>query len=508
MILRTKTVTYTLLGFCFLSACAPSGGSIEPQAMRESVDKDVAAIYQHGDVTEDLKLEDVLARALRFNLDTRVAAYDELIASGDVTLEALQTLPSITAKLQRVGRSNRGGSSSLSLLTGLESLQPSISSDQYRTTQQLNVQWNLLDAGINVGRTFSASDRALIAQERRRKIYHNVVQDAYSAFWRAAAAQAVMPKIVDLLARSETQLKKIEEEKNAGLIPLGVAHESRARLLEKRKTLLDLKQGMALAEIELKTLIDYPLEQSIKLDPAGDDLMQAKALPVIRGDMDALELAALMNRPEIHEEILNKKISARDIKLSILETIPGLDLILGFNRDSNSFLAEKSWVDGTVGLTQSITKIITAPARYNRAKNVDELADRRREALVAAIMTQVHVARARYDMLAEAHRISEETDVSTQEIFSRAANFQTVGMMSKPELLDKEMDATISRINRIFSYVGAQDAYGRMIATMGVDLWDADNAGLTVPDFARQIKKNLSREEIFASGTVDAKGGG
>ena len=76
----------------------------------------------------------------------------------------LNSLPSVTAKAQRVGRNNDGGSSSFSVLTGQETLEPSISTERYRNTQQLNVEWNLLDAGINLWRAKSTSDRMLIAQ--------------------------------------------------------------------------------------------------------------------------------------------------------------------------------------------------------------------------------------------------------------------------------------------------------------------------------------------------------
>jgi hypothetical protein len=42
---------------------------------------------------------------------------------------------------------------------------------------------------------------------------------------------------------------------------------------------------------------------------------------------------------------------------------------------------------------------------------------------------------------------------------------------------------------------------------MGVDLWDADNAGLTVPEFAKQIHKNLTREDLFLTTSTETEGG-
>lgn len=496
------------MGFSILSGCAPSTGSVTQSAVQETVTKDLAAVYQHGEVSASLKLEDVLARALRFNLDTKVAELEELISADDVTLDMLSALPSVTGKVSRVGRNNQGGSSSFSLLTGTESLQPSISTEQYRTTQQLNLEWNLLDAGISIARARSSSDRALIAQERRRKIYHNVVQDTYSAFWRVAAAQTAVPMIDGLLSESEAQLKIMNEEMAAGIVPLSQARANKTKLIDKRKQLVDLKERLFLAEVELKTLIDYPLDQPIKLDLEGHNWLSTDGLPKVKGDMLALEEAAFMNRPEVREEILNKRISTRDIKMTILETIPGISLFLGGNKDENKYLAENSWVDGTLSLTQSITKLMTLPARHQRATHVDELSDKRRQALLAAIITQVHVSKARFDFLAETYSENELTDNNNQDILASATNFEQAGMMSRPDLLNIKIDANISYINRAFAYANVQDAYGRFVTTIGVDLWDADNAGLSVPEFAQQLKKNLSNEEIFiASSGLDKAGG-
>lgn len=481
----------------FLSACSPEAGSVKPSDIQETTAKDLPKVYQHAEVTGSLKVEDVLARALRYNLDARVAEMDELITAEDLSIESLNALPSVKAKIQRVGRNNRGGSSSLSLLTGLQSLQPSISSDQYRNTQLLNVEWNLLDAGITLGRARSTADRVLIAQERRRKIYHNIVQDAYAAFWRVAVAQAALPMVDDLIQQSDEQIGVLDEQVKQGIAPLDEVQGKKATLLEKRKQLSDLKQGVLFAEIELKTLIDYPLDKSIAVDPGQKDWLAVGEVPKIKGDVTHLEQSAFMNRPELREEILNKRISVRDIKLSIIETFPGADIVLGFNRDSNSFLANKTWIDGVIGLTQSINKIITAPARYDRAKKVDELSDRRRQALVAAIMTQVRVAKARFDFLSGSYGENEAQNKNAQDILKRILNFQAAGMMSKPDVVNARIDAGISTVNRALAYAELQEAYGRFITTMGVDIWDADNASQGVPEFASQIRKNLSREDIF-----------
>ena len=392
----SKIILVCVLFPIALSACTPSAESLTEDGIRKKIEEDRASIYQHGAAPgEKLTLEDVLARALKYNLDTRVAELDALIAANDVSLERLNTLPTITANKQRVTRNNRGGSSSLSLLTGQQSLQPSISTDQHRNLYQISAEFDVLEAGINIGRARSASDRSRIAQERRRKVYHNVLQDAYSAYWRVAVAQMALPVIDTLMTETKEQRARIDDQIKQGIVILGEAQGAKAELQNRRQQLSGMRQSLLLAETELKTLIDYPLDQPLVLDLGDHNWLRGGKLPTVKETLSTLEDTAFINRPEVREEILNKNISARDIKLTFAETLPGMSALLTYNYDSNSFLADRHWLDSVFSVTQAINKVLTLPARFERAENVDKLADRRRQALAAAIITQVHVAKAR-----------------------------------------------------------------------------------------------------------------
>src|SRR5689334_5079089 len=94
--------------FVLVSGCTSSQDTVTPTAVGEMVGSDVAKLYQPDDSPDTLTFEEALARGLRYNLDTKVAAYESLAASGDVTLAKLAALPSLTAKWDFIGRSNKG----------------------------------------------------------------------------------------------------------------------------------------------------------------------------------------------------------------------------------------------------------------------------------------------------------------------------------------------------------------------------------------------------------------
>ena len=227
-----------LLGLIFTFGCAPTAAPVDNAVLLKTVTEDRTKIYKPANqIQQSIKIEEALARAIKYNLDTKVAELDALIAVDDVTLQMLNALPSINAKAQRQGRSNEGGSSSFSVLTGMESLQPSISQEQYRNVVQLTTEWNLLDTGINLWRSKTTSDQMLIAQERRRKIYQGVVQDTYIAFWRAAVAQNALPQIDVLLTKLQNQLENNNQKIKEGIIPIGDAQARKTQLLEKQMQL-------------------------------------------------------------------------------------------------------------------------------------------------------------------------------------------------------------------------------------------------------------------------------
>ncbi len=486
-----------LLGLISITGCAPTAEPVDSAVLTEIINEDRAQFYQSVPQGQQImRIEDVLTRAIKHNLDTKVSELDALIAADDVSLQMLQTLPSLNAKVQRQGRNNEGGSSSFSVLTGTESLRPSISQEQYRNVVQLTAEWNLLDAGINFWRGKTTSDQMLIAQERRRKVYQGVVQDTYIAFWRAAVAQNTLPQILTLLDDIEQQLINNEQQAKLGVSPLGEIQTKKSQLLDKKAQLTRFKNGLSLAQIELKTLIALPLKQDLSLDLQGADPLQISQLPTIEGNVEGYELKALNNRPEVREEILNKRISSRDIKLSIAETIPGADLLLTYNHDSNKFLVFNNWVDGIVGLTASINKIITAPTRYKRAQNIDLLSDKRRQALIAAVITQVHVSLARYESLSDDYVAQIDMVNHSEDILKRAQDYNTTGLMSKSDLLNMQIDSSIATINRAFAYADAQDAYGRFINTLGIDLWDENNPDLNIENYAEQIRSRLNDSNI------------
>lgn len=495
MYYRTKCVIYALPMIALLSACGSNQAALEPSEMRRTIAEDMRVAYPPDAQGGVLTLEMAIARGIKYNLDAKVAQMESYVAKREASLAGLDALPTASLTASRIGRNNPGGSSSRSLQTGVQSLEPSISTDQYRNTASLDASWNLLDAGLAIARARGASDREKVSMERRRKVFEDVVTAVYAAYWRAAAAQRLQPKIRELIAAANTETKKLDAAVKAGVIPFGDAKTLKGSLLDKRSALMTLQDRLLLAEAGLKALIALPPGARLRLDISDTDWLEGRSLPRLSRSDDALHAIALMHRPEMHEQFLNKSISARNVKLEIFSTFPGASAVLGAKHDANSFLANNDWVDWTFSLTQSITKLLTLPARYQRAKADQALTEKRRQALVAAVMTQVTLARLRFDYLKEFYAAATEVDENSRQLARRAAGFAKTGMMGSPQRVVAEIDAAVTGANRLVAFGDAQEAYAQLVSSLGIDIWSGDGDGVALPEISSAVRRNLQALE-------------
>ncbi len=139
-------------------------------------------------VTGAMDFGEVVARAVRYNLDHRLKIVEQAFAAGEFRLARYDMLPRIVGQSGYAGRTNHSGSTSTSLLTGEQSLEASTSQDRDRITGRLSAVWNVLDFGVAYARAQQSSDQILIARERVRRVLDNVMLDVRNAYWCAVAA--------------------------------------------------------------------------------------------------------------------------------------------------------------------------------------------------------------------------------------------------------------------------------------------------------------------------------
>lgn len=414
----------------------------------------------------ELTVEQAIARGYERNLDARVAALEELSQQKNLSVAKIRAMPGVEASGGYVGRSNPGASSSESILTGQQSLEPSKSAEMNRRVGALSVNWNVLDTALALADAAKVDDEAGVAHERHAKVVQNVERDIYTAYWRARAHQDNAKYAEALLAEAHGQMENLEHAVTQGLVSGEQAARQSAMLAERERALRDMRDRAQMAEIELKGLLSLPMTTRLILTTAERDVA-TDAARLTRGDTDKMEWEALSARPEMREEILRKNMTIRDTRREILQTFPGLNLLYSAEYDSNKYLVDANWTNYSAKIVQSVTNLLTLPARYDAVKEREAVADARRQALSAAIIAQVHMARARLTSVDEAYTQSLLARRAAGRRSHAEAGKKREGFSSGQDDLLARMDLRTESIRSAMIYADYQDAYAAMKNTLG-----------------------------------------
>lgn len=451
-----------------LAGCAGGQVALDSPEHDALLQLDRAAIEQEAPVSPvyHLSVQEALDRGVQYNLDAHVGALEALVQQDRVTLEKFKALPSVRASAGYQGRSNDGGTSSRSILTGQESLEPSQSTQEDRQVADMKISWNMMDAVLSMVDAKTASDEAAIALERQKKIIQNIERDVYAAYWRTAAYQATQEKTRRLLEQSHAQLAAINQAVSERLISRGDAADKVAQINERQRTLKELQNKIALSEIELKSLLSIPLKTKIVVEPQSA-AYAARYAQWLEKDPSSLEDRALKNRPEMREAVIQNNISARDTRREVIRTFPGAEFLLTLNYDSNMFLEDNTWSNTSFSLAQSVIDLITLPSRYEKAQRQELLQDVRRQALAAAILAQTHIAYYRLSMADRDFKDATLTYDALAQADQAKAQGHDAGFDSGESALMAAMAAQTQELREKMAYAELQDAYAYFMNTLG-----------------------------------------
>jgi outer membrane protein TolC len=342
-----------------------------------------------------------------------------------------------------------------------------------------------------------------MAEERRRKVAQDVLQDVRNAYWRALAAQHLMGDLDNLLGRIRGALDQARTVETKGLMPRADALAYQRALLDAVDLLTQRRQDLELSQAELTALISLPPGTRLQLAQ-----MPEEAMPAMPTDIDALETLALTHRPEIMEEWYRKRVTASDIKQAKMLLWPNVSLNAGTEYDSNKYLYNNHWADAGLQVSWNLLKLLQLPSLNRTAKAQTEADDMRRMALSMAVLTQVRVGVQRYGLALQELKFADESrDVDTRLLdYTRAATQTSYG--SQLEMIRVEARSLLSRYQREAAYSNAQAAWGRLYNSFGLDVLPAQIENGDVKTVAAENRKDHDAVSPDRPGRVRAGGHG
>jgi outer membrane protein TolC len=442
-------------------------------------------VAQQEHVSGAISLHEAMARAIKFNLDTRVEQAQAALKLKELDLSHYKMLPALVAGSGFAGRDNISASSSQSIASGRQSLEPSTSTEKSLLSSDLTFSWNILDFGLSYVRAQQLADEALIAEETRRRVANRVIEDVRTAYWRAVTAERLASRMRGLESRVQTALRDTRRQFGDVNVNPVTALSYERDLVEVRRQIQQVDSDLAVAKSQLAALMNLTPGTPFRLVDS-----RATSVPTLSRDPAEMLRIALNNRPEMREVQYRLRINSKEATAALLELLPGAQLYLGGNYDSNKFLFNNNWLAYGAKASWNLLKIVQFPARKASIDAQDTMLDERSMALTMAIMTQVHVSRARYalafrDLKTAADMLNVQNSLRAQ-IRSQIA----VDRSGSQLLIKEELNALLAEVRFDLAHAQLQNAFASVYGALGLDPVDASvDLNADTKTVAKQLEK-------------------
>jgi len=471
-----------------LAGCQTPPSRVDFDQSAVELKKDLDKLIKASEpVKGPISLYEAMARALKYNLDKQIELMDEALKAKQLKVKRFDMLPSVVAGYGWNGRNNEAASRSKSLRTGNESLESSTSSEQYNTTADLTVSWDVLDFGLAYVRARQQANEASIALERRRKVINRIIEDVRTAYWRAVSADRTFKRLVAVEAMAQKALAQSAELEARRIVsPLTVLSYQRD-LLQVQGEVQKLQRELTLSKIQLAALMNLPPDTSYTLVlPDRTDVV-----PELPGSANEMIMVALRYRPEMHESELRQSSLELEKDAAFLRRLPSVKAILGLNHDSNQFVYNNDWLSLSSRVSWNLISLFRGPAEREALDTELMVVHQRDLALTLAIMTQTHVARVRFIRLTQELNTNKRSQTVQSRITALSRNGFKARSVSQQNLVREEMNDVLAEVRYDVAYADLQNAYANLYASMGLDNFDEDiNDKMGIQAIAEKLEEH------------------
>lgn len=182
-----------------LGGCAVAPHPLEDSQLLTVAQDRVARVVEAPQSIEGtISIYEAVARALKYNLDARVEAFQAGLRDAEARFAGAQLLPGVLVDAGYTARDNVLSSAKLDLPTGIDLPATTTSSERGYISADAEVSWNLLDFALAYVRARQAADQTQIARETRRKVAQRIVEDTRVAYWRAVSSDRLLIRFAGL----------------------------------------------------------------------------------------------------------------------------------------------------------------------------------------------------------------------------------------------------------------------------------------------------------------------
>lgn len=441
-------------------------------------------------VSGPVSLAEAIARGLKYNLDHRVKMMEQAQALKLLDASQYDLLPKLAASAGYTAKDSYGASTSRLLFSrGEADPEPTYSAERRRATADLTMTWNALDFGVSYFNAKQQADRALIAQERRRKVIHNLVQEIRAAYWRAATSRSLRQNVSDTVARAEAALADARRAEEANIKnPLDILRYQRT-LVESIRQLESIDQDLATAKTELAVLIGLPPATPFEVQVPSEAEFSPPAWDMT---VEQMEEVALRNNPDLREAAYLSRISVAETRKAFLRMLPGLNLSLNHQYDSNSFLVDNQWTEAGARISWNLLSILSGPAGIKAAELGEQVAKTRSLAMHMAVLAQAHIARRQYEIALKQYERANEMLVIDQRILRAAVIREELSAQGELDRISSATTTIVGVLRRYQTLAQVHASLSRMQAAVGMAVAPEALESMDVPALTQAVARSMT----------------
>ena len=512
--LQAKLCFACIISFAGLSACTVVPEPLDEITIAEFAADNLRAVTADQEKVKDsIDLYEAMARALKYNLDYKVELMEKTLKIKSLDLAHYKMLPDLVAKSGYAGRSNYSGGNSRLLSDkgwfqdkgdlGAQSLQSSTSQEKDLLSGDVTFSWNILDFGLSYVRAKQSADEVLIAGQLKRKVINRVIEDVRTAYWRAVSYERLIRKLRRLDGRVRVALantRKLYKNRETSLITV-LTYER--ELVEIKRELQRLEADLKVSKAQLAALMNLPPGAQYKLVRVK---RRVKSLR-LKLRTQALISVALRHRPELREVQYRLRINEKEADAALLELLPSLQAYAGANYDSNDFLFNQHWLSWGAKASWNLLSVFRYPARKNVVAAQDDLLRQRALALTMAIMTQVHVSRARYLQSRKQLATAAEFYGVQSRLLRQIRTEAQAERVSEQTVIREEMNTLVADVKYDIAYAEMHNSFANIYASTGLDPYAGGeiDTSLSVNVLSRSLRSLWLERGDFSHGKLVAK---
>ncbi len=463
-----RALAMSLLAMAVLTGCAVAPPTkLSQHDLLLQADADRRAMFAGQEpVTTPITLDQAIARALKYNLQQRVALMERALQDNLVDVQKLGMLPKLSARAGLRTRNNDYGASSESLATGQQSLVPSTSQERAGDSADLQLSWNVLDFGLSYYGAKAQGNKALAAEERRRRVVADIIRETRATYWNAVTAERLKDQVGTTLAQARQTLDYARQTEQKRLVAPIVALRYQRDLLNMVRQTEALDNELAQAKAKLAALMNLAPGTAFTLAAPDAATLDVPAMAYALPDLESL---AMVRRPELREEGYLARNAVLETKMSLLRLLPNASLFGGLNYNSNKYLVHQNWADAGVQVSGNLLNVLAWPATKRSGQTAEQVGELRRQALRMTVLTQVHVAwlereraEAMFKRAQELSRLQDAIQVQTENAARSNAETQL-------ELVRARVETLLATRARDLSYAELINAQNTVYQAAGID---------------------------------------